>query len=611
MAGSDYVIVSSIDWSRNWQIHQQLATSLIDAGHRVLFIENTGVRAPRVGDFGRIRDRFRNWFKSTRGFHDVHENLTVFSPLILPFPYMKVALWFNRFLLSGAIDKWMRVNRFHDPVLISFLPTPLVQQVIEDIDPLVVIYYCANDMSGGSVGAAKLRRYEHDFLSRSDAVFCNSHALLERATPFNRRTFLFPAGVDFQKFEDARESASIPPELAVLPRPLIGYVGSISAVFDQALMVQAARALPEASFVLVGPESADVSALRACPNIHLLGKRPHSEVPAYIKAFDVALIPYVRNAFTDAVYSCKLNEYLAMGTAVVATNMRELRLYAERYGDVLRLTETPEDFVTAIHSALGQQDDAAKVRRIAAARANSWKQRFGEIAETIDGILADKGRESTHWQDRLLGVYRRSRIRFYKAAAVTTACYALIFHTPLIWWAGDQLVVRGIEKPVDAIVVFSGDGEANYINSSYQKRAQDALRLYRSGYSKRIVLSSGKGQTLPETEVIRSLLLTQGVPDSAITIVGGAPSSTQENVLHTANALQSLGLRSVLFVTAPYHSRRASLVWNRLAPGIQLVVAPATDVPPKGPVWNIGIRTARVIGFEYSAIAYYWFRGWV
>jgi uncharacterized SAM-binding protein YcdF (DUF218 family) len=180
-----------------------------------------------------------------------------------------------------------------------------------------------------------------------------------------------------------------------------------------------------------------------------------------------------------------------------------------------------------------------------------------------------------------------------------------------VWWAGEQLVVRQAERPRDAIVVFSGDGEAAYVNNSYQKRAQDALRLYRAGYGERIVLSSGKGQTFSETEVIRSLLMTAGVPGSAITLVEGVPSSTRENVLMTAATLKSLGLRKALFVTAPYHSRRATLVWNRLAPEIDLVVAPALDTPSTEPVWNIKGHTARVIGFEYSAIVYYWLRGWV
>ena len=101
----DYLIISSIDWSENWQMHQQLATALVKSGNRVLFIENTGVRAPRVGDFIRISSRIRNWVRSTRGFFDIQENLTVFSPIFLPFPYSWLALIINRFLLSRSIEK--------------------------------------------------------------------------------------------------------------------------------------------------------------------------------------------------------------------------------------------------------------------------------------------------------------------------------------------------------------------------------------------------------------------------------------------------------------------------------------------------------------------------
>ena len=64
----DFVIISSIDWSEIRQMPQQLATSLVESGHRVLFIENTGVRAPRLGDVARIGARIQNWLKGTRGF---------------------------------------------------------------------------------------------------------------------------------------------------------------------------------------------------------------------------------------------------------------------------------------------------------------------------------------------------------------------------------------------------------------------------------------------------------------------------------------------------------------------------------------------------------------
>ena len=607
----DYVIISSIDWSRNWQMHQQLATSLVESGHRVLFIENTGVRAPRAGDFGRIHDRIRNWLKSTRGFFDVRENLTVFSPIFIPFPYSRFALVVNRYLLSSAIGKWMKINRFHDPVLITFLPTPLAHSLIDDIDPMLVIYYCANDMSGGSEGAAQLKVHEDTFFSEVDAVFCISHALVERAEQFNKHVFLFPAGVDFPKFEAARNGSSIPEDLAALAKPVVGYVGSISAVFDQELLAYAARALPEATFVLIGPESTDVSTLRACPNIKLLGKRPHGDVPGYIKGFDVALIPYVKNDFTDAVYSCKLNEYLAMGVPVVTTDIREIKLYAERHGNILGIAKGKEDFVEKIRQAIATPDDANRSVRVSVARANSWEQRFENICGVIGQLLDAKNAERPRWQDRLTGFYRRGRVRMIKAGLVIAACYGALFYTPALWFAGDMLVMRDVPTTADAIVVFSGDGEPGYVNMSYQKRALDALKFYRAGYSNRIVVSSGKGHSISESEVVRALLLEHGLPSDAISINEEIPKSTCENVQLSAAKLKRDGVHKVLFVTAPYHSLRAHLVWKKLAPSLEVSTVAVVDTPSERPRWQTSHKIAKVIAYEYLAIVYYWWKGWI
>ena len=51
---------SSIDWDFIWQGHQEIMATLADRGHRVLYVENTGVRNLRMGDMGRIRQRFSN-----------------------------------------------------------------------------------------------------------------------------------------------------------------------------------------------------------------------------------------------------------------------------------------------------------------------------------------------------------------------------------------------------------------------------------------------------------------------------------------------------------------------------------------------------------------------
>jgi uncharacterized SAM-binding protein YcdF (DUF218 family)/glycosyltransferase involved in cell wall biosynthesis len=608
----DYIIISSIDWSCNWQIHQQLATSLVESGHRVLFIENTGVRAPRVGDFGRVIARIRTWLKSTRGFFDVREHLTVFSPLFVPFPYSRLALFINRHLLSRATSKWIKINRFNDLVLITFLPTPLADSLIRALDPSLVIYYCADEMAGRSTGAAQLRQYEDVFFTKVDAVFCTSSALADRATAFSKQVSLFPAGVDFAKFANARNSAGFPCDLRSLARPIIGYVGAISSVFDQELLAYAARALPEATFVLIGPEIVDVTVLIAFPNVRLMGKRPHCDVPEYIKAFDVALIPYVVNASTDAVYSCKLNEYLAMGTAVVTTDMREVRLYAESHGNVFEIGKTREEFVEKIQEALAAAPDENKrSARIAAARANSWDKRFEGISHVIAQLLSTKKDERLDWPSQLTSYYRQGRMRIIKTGLILGACYLTLFYTPILWFAGNLLVVRDAPTTVDAIVVFSGDGAPSYVNMNYLKRSKDALLLYSAKYSSRIVLSTGKKSSISEDEVVRSLLLSYGVPPGAISIIEANPKSTEENIRLTAAKLKHDGAHKIIFVTAPYHSLRAHLTWKKLAPELMVSTVSVVDTPSEKLQWNTRFKTAKVIAYEYMAIAYYWWKEWL
>lgn len=611
----DCVIFSSIDWSRNWQIHQHLATSLVEAGHRVLFIENTGVRAPRAtaSDFNRVRQRIRNWLKSTGGFSDIRDNLTVFSPLLLPFPYFWPAILLNRWWVSRAIGKWMRANRFHDPVVITFLPTPLAQGVISNMDSRAVIYYCADDMAGGSSGAKRLRAYEDVFFTKVDAVFCTSHTLRDRANQLNQRVFLIPAGVDFSKFESVRLSGNLPFDLHDIPAPRVGYVGSVREGFDQDLICKAAHALPMANFVLVGPESVNTAVLRAMPNIHILGPRPHNQIPSFINGFDVTVIPYIRTPLTDSAYFCKLNEYLAIGKPVVATNLQEMRLYAERHPGVIEVASDASLFIAAIQSALTQTPDAdAADRRVAAARQNSWEQRFSDIMSAISEVVAAKQARQPRWQDLLLGALRRGRIKALKAIAAFASVYGLLFYTPLVWWAGQQLIVHHPPTAsAEAIVVFSGDGEPGYVNAGYQKRAMDVLELYQSGYGRTIILSSGKQFTLAETEVIRALLVNQGVPDAAIVSTTGVPTSTYENVTLVADTLRQLALKRVLFVTAPYHTRRAAMVWAKQAPDIEITVVQAEDESAASISGAVPLRTARVIGFEYVAILYYKFKGWL
>ena len=55
--------------------------------------------------------------------------------------------------------------------------------------------------------------------------------------------------------------------------------------------------------------------------------------------------------------------------------------------------------------------------------------------------------------------------------------YIITFKTPVFWYAGKYLTYW--DKPVisDAIVILSGNGETNYINTGYQRRYLDVKEL--------------------------------------------------------------------------------------------------------------------------------------
>src|SRR5262249_51429866 len=124
----DIVCVSSIDWDFIWQGHQEIMSRLAAAGHRVLFVENTGVRTPQMRDLPRVRRRIENWWRGTNGFREERPNLFVYSPLVLPWPYLRPSRWINRLALGRAIRRWMRAAGFSQPVVWTVLPAPLAPE---------------------------------------------------------------------------------------------------------------------------------------------------------------------------------------------------------------------------------------------------------------------------------------------------------------------------------------------------------------------------------------------------------------------------------------------------------------------------------------------------
>jgi glycosyltransferase involved in cell wall biosynthesis len=384
------VCLSSIDWDFLWQGHQQIMAAFADSGSRVLFVENSGVRAPGPRDVPRLGRRLRHWWHGDgpRGLREVAPRLSVLSPLLRPFPYSSLALRVNLALLHSAIGRWVDRGAVSAPLFWTFLPTPLALETMRRLHPRLSIYYCIDDLASSSPGARRIASSEERMFKEADLVFVTSRALHERASRYSERVHAFPFGVDFAAFDRVRTTEiETPSGLRDLAYPIVGYVGGIHQWVDQNLLVGIAERLPRFTFVFVGPVQCDVSALSRCANIRLLGSRAHEAVPRYLRHFDVGIIPYRRCPYTDHVYPTKLNEYLAMGLPVVATEIPELRVMAAEHPGLLALATTPGDFAEAVQEALTTDSPAARQQRVEVARQNSWPARISQMREVIADAL--------------------------------------------------------------------------------------------------------------------------------------------------------------------------------------------------------------------------------
>jgi glycosyltransferase involved in cell wall biosynthesis len=388
LSGETVVCISTIDWDFLWQGHQEIMSRLAQMGTRVVFIENIGgMRTIRASDAGRILRRLRHVLAKSSRSPTGPPDLTILAPILLPFPRSRLARSVNH-LLIRRLARTVRRLSGSDPIVFTFLPSPEARELIADVrgQHSAIVYYCVADFPELAQDQSSLVASETALVRDADLVFVNSMRFSQRFTGLNSEVHYFPGGVNLDRFDPAAVQ-DIPRELRALPRPLIGYVGGLHQHLDTALLRRLARAEPSASIIVIGPVLADIGDLAAESNVHLLGPRPWLELPPFLAAFDVGLIPYVLSAYTATVYPTKLFEYLAMGRPVVSADLPEVRrLQLPEFA--VRIAADHDSFVHAVRAALAETDVTAPERRRALAAEHDW----GAIVRRMSDLMSAMAR---------------------------------------------------------------------------------------------------------------------------------------------------------------------------------------------------------------------------
>lgn len=379
------IIAFAKDWhedpTSNHHVLRELAKT-----RRVLWLNSIGTRKPKLSsgrDLGKIRRKLGEF---VRGPVNVENDLWVMSPLAIPLPGNGTAATINRTVLRTtlrALRLRLGIDRFQ---LWTFLPNtaPYVGTLGED----AAIYYCVDEWSMFSyLNREQTIAAERALLGKVDAVFAINNALADAKRRINPRTFVSPHGVDHALFARATYPGTVEPnDVVSLPHPRLGFYGTLQDWVDFDLIGHIAAARPAWQIVLIGQQLADVSQLRAFPNIHLLGQRRHDELPAYCKAFDVGLIPYRIDERMTFVNPLKLREYLSAGLPVVSTPVPEVA----RFSNLARVASSKEEFVAAIEQALAEVSLQQRLVRSEAMKNETWSARVAQVSRTIDEMAQRK-----------------------------------------------------------------------------------------------------------------------------------------------------------------------------------------------------------------------------
>jgi len=222
-------------------------------------------------------------------------------------------------------------------------------------------------------------------LAEADVVVATARRLHDRIRPIREDVVLAPNGVCLEDFQNASRPDDLPGDLARIVRrgrPIIGYYGALAEWFDYDLLNACARACPDYSFVLIGPDY-DGSARRlpSLRNVFWLGPKDYVTLKQYLRYFDVATIPFRITPITESTSPIKLFEYMAGGKPVVTTALPECR----HYRSVL-IGDSREGYIAQLAAALRKRHDPDYLRLLhQEAKENTWDARVDAILP----LLAD------------------------------------------------------------------------------------------------------------------------------------------------------------------------------------------------------------------------------
>lgn len=266
------------------------------------------------------------------------KNLFFFTPLFpLPFPRQGIFQKLYNHLSAWQLKCWIAFHahwRRYPKVLWFFTPQfSYPPHLFGKTYFAFSLYDCVDSTTSMDPQEASVKARAETALAQEVATILTVSPRLFRIQTRNhpqKQVLYLPQGFDRRLFAKKRSGVE-PKDLWSIPSPRIGYIGNINFRFNFKLLLELIKALPNVSFVFIGPVDPDqnqdpyantgfwVRKLKHFRNVYCLDRKPKTAVPTYLTHFDLGIIPYDdAQEFNKSSFPIKLWEYFYAGLPVIA-----------------------------------------------------------------------------------------------------------------------------------------------------------------------------------------------------------------------------------------------------------------------------------------------------
>ena len=295
------------------------------------------------------------------------------------------------------------INQLSDPATSALVCTAPFYAPLAEEWPGPVVYY-STDLTAeyDGVDREQVRRLDSKLCARATVICPNSRRISDY--------FVHEAGCERSKITvipNATRAANIreylietpdelPADLADLPRPIAGVIGNLAGNLDWVLLRETIRATPWLQWTMVGPTSMPIAAktqsgardevMRMGRSVRFTGSKPYGQLQSYARAFDVAVLPYMRREPTYSGSSTRFYEHLAAIRPILATRGFEELLHKE---PLLKLVDTPDELsgsLAALRQA-GFRDGYERMRWVAS-HEGTWEVRSLTMQKALRAALS-------------------------------------------------------------------------------------------------------------------------------------------------------------------------------------------------------------------------------